>query len=82
MRCLPETRALIREVAARYAVDPEQVISRSTDRRLYPPRHEIVKALQARGYGVSRIARVMGRDRHSIRYWLGLKNGSKPKWSN
>lgn len=67
---LPATQALIREVAERHTVAPEDILSRHGPRELMLARIEVTDRLKARGYTITKIARILQRDRHTIYDWL------------
>ena len=75
----PSTRELIEDVARRYQVEPGEILSRKKPRLLLAARIEIAKELEARGYYVSQIASVLGRNHTTASFYLGKLTSKQPR---
>jgi hypothetical protein len=75
----PSTRELLQEIAARYGVEPADLIAHRYGKRLLSARIEIAKALDARGYNGPQIAAVLRRDYTTVYFYLG-RTRRPPKW--
>ena len=71
----PYAVLVIEQVAAKHAVDPSQILSRSRVTRLLAARVEIAQRLTAeRCYSTAKIGKILGRDHTVIVYYLGRAN--------
>lgn len=73
---------LAREVAFKYGITYEDVIGRGRHPRFVQARVEISRDLRAKGYVLTRIAKVLHRTDHAaIVHYLGLHKGRKPVYT-
>ena len=74
----PQARAIVKEVSARWRVNPKLVASQCRLKRVFYARVEAARLLDARGYSSTRIGAALGQDHTTIIYYLGRAK-RKPK---
>lgn len=75
----PATRDLIRDVATRHGVEPDDILSHRRPKRLLGARIEIARALAQRGYNGPQIGAVLKRDYTTVYYYLGRLGDRQPR---
>jgi hypothetical protein len=75
------TRGQVREIAARYGVTPDTLLSKHHPRSLLQARIELAQALRKRGYSCPRIGAVMNRDPSTVSFYLDLCAKKPSPWS-